>query len=199
MLQRGQAQPGRKITPLCKGPVTKSVWRMLVACCRKRNAATWDFPAGQRRDWERPVTPTSAIRGRKGAGIVMPRCNSEAMNMHLEEISFHVAPGTHAVLLLDQAGWHDSAELVVPDNITMLPLSPRCPELNPVENRLAVYARQLAVHAHHLRYEKQQRRGRQGQRGAFQSSALLPLPMREFSLASHGPGARRWAPSRSFA
>ena len=34
----------------------------------------------------------------------MPRCNSEAMNMHLEEISFHVAPGTHAVLLLDQAG-----------------------------------------------------------------------------------------------
>ena len=54
----------------------------------------------------------------KGAGIVMPRCNSEAMNMHLEEISFHVAPGAHAVLLLDQSGWHGSAELVVPDNIT---------------------------------------------------------------------------------
>ena len=64
----------------------------------------------------------------------MPRCNSEAMNMHLEEIAFHVAPGAHAVLLLDQAGWHGSAELAVPDNITLMPLPPRCPELNPVEN-----------------------------------------------------------------
>jgi len=54
--------------------------------------------------------------------------------MHLEEIAFHVAPGAHAVLILDQAGWHSSAELVVPDNITLLPLPPRCPELNPVEN-----------------------------------------------------------------
>ncbi|ARU15825.1 transposase [Croceicoccus marinus] len=70
----------------------------------------------------------------KAAGIVMPRCNSEAMSMHLEEIAFHVAPGAHAVLLLDQAGWHGSAELVVPANITLMPLPPRCPELNPVEN-----------------------------------------------------------------
>ncbi len=70
----------------------------------------------------------------KGAGIVMPRCNSEAMSMHLAEIAFRVAPGAHAVLILDQAGWHGSAELVVPDNITLLPLPPRCPERNPVEN-----------------------------------------------------------------
>ena len=54
--------------------------------------------------------------------------------MHLEEISFHVAPGAHAVVLLDQAGWHGSAELAVPTNITLMPLPPRCPELNPVEN-----------------------------------------------------------------
>lgn len=54
--------------------------------------------------------------------------------MHLEEIAFRVAPGAHAVLLLDQAGWHGSAELVVPDNISLMPLPPRCPELNPVEN-----------------------------------------------------------------
>lgn len=68
----------------------------------------------------------------KGAGIVMPRCNSEAMSMHLEEIAFHIAPGAHAILLLDQTGWHGSAELAVPDNITLMPLPPRCPELNPV-------------------------------------------------------------------
>ncbi|WP_233998276.1 IS630 family transposase [Erythrobacter sp. QSSC1-22B] len=70
----------------------------------------------------------------KAAGIVMPKCNSQAMSMHLEEIAFHVAPGAHAVVLLDQAGWHGSAELVVPSNITLMPLPPRCPELNPVEN-----------------------------------------------------------------
>src|SRR3546814_4803234 len=64
----------------------------------------------------------------------LPRCNSEAMSMHLEEIAFHVAPGAHAVLILDQAGWHGSAELIVPANITLMPLPPRCPELNPVEN-----------------------------------------------------------------
>lgn len=54
--------------------------------------------------------------------------------MHLNEIAFHVAPGDLAVLLLDQAGWHGSAELVVPSNIKLMPLPPRCPELNSVEN-----------------------------------------------------------------
>ena len=87
----------------------------------QRRASAWIFGA---------ICPAEG----KGAGIVMPRCNSEAMSMHLAEIAFHVAPGAHAILLLDQAGWHGSAELIVPDNITLMPLPPRCPELNPVEN-----------------------------------------------------------------
>jgi transposase len=70
----------------------------------------------------------------KGAGLVLPFCNTAAMALHLEEISLAVTPGAHAVLLLDQAGWHLSAELTVPSNITLLPLPPKCPELNPVEN-----------------------------------------------------------------
>lgn len=70
----------------------------------------------------------------KGAALVMPRCDTEAMNLHLVEISKAVAPGAHAVLLLDQAGWHTTAKLAVPANITLLPLPPRCPELNPQEN-----------------------------------------------------------------
>ena len=56
------------------------------------------------------------------------------MAAHLEEISAAVDPGAHAVVMLDQAGWHGSAKLVVPANITLLPLPPRSPELNPVEN-----------------------------------------------------------------
>ena len=70
----------------------------------------------------------------KGAGLVLPVCNTKAMALHLEEISKAFAPGAHAVLLLDQAGWHLSDDLVVPENITLLPLPPKCPELNPVEN-----------------------------------------------------------------
>ena len=70
----------------------------------------------------------------KGAGLVLPFCNSDAMALHLQEISRTVAPRAHAVLVMDQAGWHTSAKLDVPANITILTLPPRAPELNPVEN-----------------------------------------------------------------
>ena len=64
----------------------------------------------------------------------MPFADTEAMQAHLAEIGLAVDPGAHAVLMLDQAGWHMSARLVVPDNITLLPLPPKCPELNVMEN-----------------------------------------------------------------
>ena len=70
----------------------------------------------------------------KGAALIMPACNTEAMNLHLLEIARMIAPRAHAVLLVDQAGWHMSARLVVPHNITIIPLPSKCPELNPVEN-----------------------------------------------------------------
>ncbi len=56
------------------------------------------------------------------------------MTLHLAEIAKAVAPGAHAVLVLDGAGWHGSGDLVVPGNITLLALPPYAPELNPVEN-----------------------------------------------------------------
>ena len=64
----------------------------------------------------------------------MPWCDTHAMAEHLKLISAEVAPGAHAILLLDQAGWHTSSKLAVPDNITLVPIPPRSPELNPVEN-----------------------------------------------------------------
>jgi transposase len=70
----------------------------------------------------------------KGAALILPRCNTAAMSLHLAEIAASVAPGAHAVLLLDQAGWHLSEKLAVPPNITIIPLPPKCPELNPIEN-----------------------------------------------------------------
>lgn len=69
-----------------------------------------------------------------GAAIAVPYADTEAMQLHLNEISRHVARGAHAVLLLDRAGWHTTANLDVPDNITPIFLPSRAPELNPVEN-----------------------------------------------------------------
>ena len=65
---------------------------------------------------------------------MLPRCNVTTMNLHLTEMATAVAPGAHAVLLLDQAGWHLSDRLALPPNITLMPLPARCPELNPIEN-----------------------------------------------------------------
>ena len=70
----------------------------------------------------------------KGAGLVLPRCTTEGMTLHLKEIAQAVAPGAHALVLVDQAGWHQSKRLGVPDNITLVPLPAKAPELNPVEN-----------------------------------------------------------------
>jgi putative transposase len=57
------------------------------------------------------------------------------MNLHLAEISRHITPGAHAVVLLDGAGWHKTGrQLRFPDNISLLRLPPYSPELNPVEN-----------------------------------------------------------------
>ncbi|HEY8126078.1 MAG TPA: IS630 family transposase [Methylocystis sp.] len=70
----------------------------------------------------------------KGAALVLPVCNTYAMNLLLVEISKAVAPGAHAALVVDRAGWHMTDKLVVPSNITLVPLPAKCPELNPAEN-----------------------------------------------------------------
>lgn len=57
------------------------------------------------------------------------------MNLHLAAISTLVAPGAHAVVELAGAGWHQlGGRLQITDNISLLPLPPYSPELNPVEN-----------------------------------------------------------------
>lgn len=54
------------------------------------------------------------------------------MALHLAEISLAVAPGAHAVVLMDQAGWHTTGKLEIPGNISIIAMPAKCPELNPV-------------------------------------------------------------------
>lgn len=70
----------------------------------------------------------------KGAGLVMPFADTDAMQAHLEAIAARVTPGACAVLLLDRAGWHTTRRLMLPSNIVPILLPARSPELNPVEN-----------------------------------------------------------------
>ena len=56
------------------------------------------------------------------------------MSLHLAGIGKTARAGVHAVVLVEQAGWHLSHQLVVRPDLTLFPLPPRRPELNPVEN-----------------------------------------------------------------
>jgi hypothetical protein len=69
-----------------------------------------------------------------GAALMMPWANTHAMQLHLQVISQTVAKGAHAAVLMDRAGWHTTLNLNVPDNITIILLPSKSPELNPVEN-----------------------------------------------------------------
>ena len=40
----------------------------------------------------------------------------------------------HAVMVLDQAGWHTAGALRIPPNVMLVHLPPKSPELNPTEN-----------------------------------------------------------------
>lgn len=68
----------------------------------------------------------------KASAFISPVCNKDAMQAHLDIISTEVEG--HAVIVLDGAGWHSAKSLNIPANITLLPLPPYSPELNPKEN-----------------------------------------------------------------
>jgi transposase len=67
-------------------------------------------------------------------GMLSPHINVEVMNVFLERFAATLADDVHAVMIWDQAGFHTGHDLVVPENITLVPLPPYSPELNPVEN-----------------------------------------------------------------
>ncbi|GEO18211.1 transposase [Microvirga aerophila] len=90
---------------------------------RARGASTW-----------RPGTD-------EAFALALPRVNADTMDIFLKHFDRQLAPGVHAVLVLDQAGWHDERALHVPGTITLLPLPPASPALNPVE-RVWLYLRE---------------------------------------------------------
>ncbi len=84
---------------------------------------------------------------------MLPYANTEAMQIFLDRFAATIADDEHAVMVLDQAGWHGSNALDVPDCVTLVPLPPYSPELNPVE-RVWLYLKQRFLsHRLHANYD----------------------------------------------
>jgi DDE superfamily endonuclease len=65
--------------------------------------------------------------------LVLPVVSLAAMGAFLAAFAETIPADTHAVLVLDQAGWHSSRRLCGPNRITLVPLPAYAAELNPVE------------------------------------------------------------------
>ncbi len=69
----------------------------------------------------------------KGCAWILPECNSGMMQIHLDEISKNIQENYHGIVLMDRASWHTTETLIVPKNLSLMPLPPYSPELNPME------------------------------------------------------------------
>jgi transposase len=67
--------------------------------------------------------------------LLLPTVNSQAMSLALANFAKEVGagPNKHILLVLDQAGWHTSTEVVIPEGIEFVPLPSHSPELQPAE------------------------------------------------------------------
>jgi transposase len=66
-------------------------------------------------------------------GWRMPYANTWIMNLYLKDFAKQLPKDVHALLVMDKAGWHNSKELEIPANISILLLPAYSPELNPAE------------------------------------------------------------------
>ena len=85
----------------------------------------------------------AAVRPATGQSfaLVLPDLSTIAMQAFLDRFSTMLDTDEHAVMVMDQAGWHVALALRVPGNVTLAHLPPYSPELNPVE-RVWLYLRE---------------------------------------------------------
>lgn len=65
--------------------------------------------------------------------LVISGSDTEIMNYYLADLSKEFRH-YRIILCADNAGWHKSSSLIIPENIVFLYLPPYSPELNPVEH-----------------------------------------------------------------
>ena len=65
--------------------------------------------------------------------MALPELNTHAMQVFLDEFAATLAADEHAIMVMDQAGWHVADALAAPPNVSLVWLPPYSPELNPIE------------------------------------------------------------------
>jgi transposase len=76
-----------------------------------------------------------SVVGLDSTGVVIKRRRMRRESIAAFTENPQVQPGAHAALICDGAGWHQPGKrLRVPHNITLMPLPPYAPDLNPMEN-----------------------------------------------------------------
>ena len=101
-----------------------------------------------RRSWApkhiRPLVPNQIVREYtyayavvapkegKMTSLILPTADTAMMNLFLEHVS-RTFSKYFLVIQVDQAGWHNAKDLVIPENVRLIPQPAYSPELNPVE------------------------------------------------------------------
>jgi transposase len=70
----------------------------------------------------------------QSVGMIAPHIDAKIVSIFLQEMARQIDPDVHVVLVWDQAGFHSPSAVRLPQNITLMPLPPYSPELNPTEN-----------------------------------------------------------------
>lgn len=86
-----------------------------------------------RYDWVYVLAAVCPQTG-KSAGLISPHLNADIVNVFFDQMIQEIDDDVHVVMIWDQAGFHTSGKLNIPDQVTLIELPPYSPELNPIEN-----------------------------------------------------------------
>ncbi len=106
-----------------------------ISSCRRAWAPPGVRPQAPRQVVRQYSYVFSAVAPAHGTltSLILPHANTDMMNIFLQHVAQEYA-AYFIVMQVDQAGWHQAKDLVIPDNIRLLPQPAHSPELNPVEH-----------------------------------------------------------------
>jgi DDE superfamily endonuclease len=134
------AHPGKRLTLRCQDEARVGQKGRVCHRCWFTRGQRPAGPCDQRCTWARLFAAVRPSTG-QGFALVLPEASTRTMRVFLGKFAATPAADEHAAMVLDRAGWHGAHTLVVPGTVTLVPLPPYAPQLNPVE-RVWLYLRE---------------------------------------------------------
>ena len=79
----------------------------------------------------------------------MPALNSRCFEVFIEQLAIPY-PQDYNIVILDNASFHQTSDLIIPEHVGFLFLPPYAPELNPIERLWQVVKADIAFQLHEL-------------------------------------------------